>query len=252
MSFDVPADAYDRFMGRFSAPLATVFLDWVDLGDARTALDVGCGPGALTAQLEERLGATSVAAVDPSPSFIAAARERHPGVDVREAVAEDLPFADDAFDACLAQLVVHFMTDPIAGLREMRRVTAPGGVVAACVWDFAGARAPQSRFFEALRAATGRADDESDRAGAAAGALGALLEEAGCTDVAEEQIHVVQAFDGFDEWWEPYTLAVAPAGRQLAALDEATRERVRQTARDLFPDGPFTVGATAWAARGGA
>ena len=101
-------------------------------------LDVGCGPGALTSELVARVGAVNVVAVDPSVMFVEAARSRHPGVDVRQAAAERLPFTDDEFDAALAQLVVHFMTDPVAGLTEMARVTRPEGVVAACVWDHAG------------------------------------------------------------------------------------------------------------------
>lgn len=250
MSFEVPAEAYDAFMGRYSVPLAEVFADLAMLPDTGRALDVGCGTGALTAVLARRFGESEVAAVDPSSTFAAAVTARFPWADVRHGRAEDLPFEDAVFDATLAELVVHFMSDPVAGLREMRRVTRPGGVVAACVWDFTGGRAPQSRFFEALRSATGRADDETDRTGATAGQLSAVLEQAGCSDVFEDQITVVQGFETFEEWWEPYTLGVAPAGRQLADLDDATRDRVRDAARDLFPDGPFTLGVTAWAARG--
>jgi SAM-dependent methyltransferase len=250
MSFDVAAEAYDRFMGRYSGPLARLFADWSGIDTARSALDVGCGPGALTSVLARRLGEASVTAVDPSASFVAAARQRNPGVDVREASAEDLPFPDDSFDASLAELVVHFMTDPVAGVSEMRRVTRPGGVISACVWDFEGGRAPQSRFFRALRAVTGSAEDESDRTGAGRGQLARLLHAAGCTSVAEDRLTVTQSFDDFDAWWEPYTLGVAPAGRQLAALDDVTRARVRDAARLMFPTGSFTIAVTAWAARG--
>ncbi|MFH8248931.1 class I SAM-dependent methyltransferase [Microbacterium sp. B2969] len=250
MTFDVPAEAYDAFMGRYSVPLATVFADFAALPEGGRALDVGCGTGALTAVLAERYGESEVAAVDPSSSFATAVMARFPWADVRHGHAEQLPFDDGVFAATLAELVVHFMSDPVAGLQEMRRVTHPGGVVAVCVWDFAGGRAPQSRFFQALRETTGEADDESDRPGAAQGQLAALLDTAGCTDVTEGEIGVAQSFDGFDDWWEPYTLGVAPAGRQLAALDESTRVAVREAARALFPAGPFTLGVTAWAARG--
>ncbi|MBN9450283.1 MAG: class I SAM-dependent methyltransferase [Bosea sp.] len=150
MSFDVAAEAYDRFMGRFSQPLAEEFATWARLPESGRALDVGCGPGALVAVLATRLGERSVSAIDPSASFVAAARERFPAADVREASAEDLPFPDASFDATLAALVVHFMTDAAVGVREMVRVTRPGGVVAACVWDFAGGRAPQTAFFRSL------------------------------------------------------------------------------------------------------
>ena len=112
MSFDVPADAYDQFMGRFSEPLAGQFADWLRLVPGQRVLDVGCGPGALTEVLVAKLGVGSVSAVDPSESFAAAVRERMPGVDVRFGVAEALPWADDVFDCAAAQLVVHLMSRP--------------------------------------------------------------------------------------------------------------------------------------------
>jgi ubiquinone/menaquinone biosynthesis C-methylase UbiE len=250
MSFDVAAEAYDRFMGRFSQPLAHEFADWARLPSAGRAVDVGCGPGALVAVLAERWGAANVSAIDPSAPFVAAARRRFPDADVREAPAELIPFADDAFDAALAELVVHFMTDAAAGIREMVRVTRPGGVVAACVWDFAGGRAPQTAFFRSLASVATDVEDETGRVGARRGDLPALLREAGCAHVEEGELAVTVAYDGFDDWWTPYTLGVAPAGRQLAALDEADRERVREHARAAIPSGPFELTATAWTARG--
>lgn len=250
MSFDVAADAYDRFMGRYSAPLAESFAEWARLPEHGRALDVGCGPGALLAALSRRFGPDEVAGVDPSESFVAAAHERHPWADVRHGTAEALPFEDDTFDAALASLVVHFMTDAAAGAREMVRVTRPGGVVAACVWDFPGRRAPQSAFFSALSAVVDGVDDETDRVGAATGDLAALLRGAGCTGVEESELSVAVGYTGFDEWWEPYTLGVSPAGRQLQALSEEQRSLVRERCVESMPAGPFTVTATAWAARG--
>ena len=130
------ADAYDRFMGRYSRPLAVPFADFAGLPLDGRVLDVGCGPGALTAELARRAGPERVTAVDPSEEFVAALRGRHPGVQVIRASAEDLPFEGGCFDATLAQLVINVIDDPVAGLREMARVTRDGGVVAACVWDF--------------------------------------------------------------------------------------------------------------------
>ena len=147
MSFDVPADAYDRYMGRYSRQLSAQMADLAGVRPGDRVLDVGCGPGALTAELVTRLGPDAVAAVDPSEPFVAAARQRHPGVDVRRASAEQLPFVDDSFDVAIAQLVVHFMADPVAGLAEMARVTRPDGVVAACVWDHASEQGPLSHFW---------------------------------------------------------------------------------------------------------
>lgn len=250
MSFDVAAEAYDRFMGRYSAPLAVGFADWVGVRPGMRALDVGCGPGALAAVIADRLGAPAVTAVDPSETFVVAARRRLPGVDVRLATAEALPFDDSGFDVTLASLVVHFMTDPAAGVGEMVRVTRPGGVVATCVWDFAGGRAPQSLFFQALREVAGDIDDETARAGAAPGQLAALLIAAGCRGVESGEVTVTLVMDSFGQWWEPYTLGVAPAGRQLARLDDDAREQVRRRCRELVGDGPLTMLATAWVARG--
>ena len=183
MSFTVAADSYDRFMGRYSTLLAPLLADLAGVQRGQRALDVGCGPGALTTELVTRLGAESVAAVDPSEPFVTAARERHPGVEVQRAAAEELPFPDDGFDVTLAQLVVHFMADPVAGLREMARVTRPGGVVAACVWDLGGGRAPISLFWKAVRQDDSTADDESGLAGVRQGQLTELFETAGLHDV---------------------------------------------------------------------
>lgn len=250
MSFDVAAEAYDRFMGRYSSPLAELFADFAQLPPSGRALDVGCGPGALLAVLSSRFPPDQVAGVDPSESFLSAARQRFPWADLRHGTAEELPFDDDTFDATLAELVVHFMTDAAAGVHEMTRVTRPGGTVAACVWDFGGRRAPQSNFFAALTSVAPGIDDETGRAGARQGDLVSLLREAGCADVEESELQVSVDYADFDEWWGPYTLGVAPAGKQLAALSDADRERVRDRCRELLPSGPFTVTATAWAARG--
>jgi ubiquinone/menaquinone biosynthesis C-methylase UbiE len=123
VSYFGAADAYDRFIGRYSRLLSPQLADVAGVRSGQRVLDVGCGPGALTAELVARVGASAVSAVDPSEPFVEAARERHPGVDVHRASAEDLPFANTTFDAAMAQLVVHFMTDPVGGLREMARVT---------------------------------------------------------------------------------------------------------------------------------
>jgi ubiquinone/menaquinone biosynthesis C-methylase UbiE len=149
--FDVSPDAYARFMGRYSEQLAAAFADLAGVGPGQQALDVGCGPGVLTAELVRRLGPEAVTAIDPSETFVAAVRARWPEADVRLGTAEELPFTDGAFDVALAQLVVHFMADPVAGLREMARVTRPGGTVAASVWDHAGGRSPLTLFWEVAR-----------------------------------------------------------------------------------------------------
>jgi SAM-dependent methyltransferase len=250
MSFSAGADAYDRFMGRYSGPLAPRLADFAGIAAGRKVLDVGCGPGALTAELVARLGADAVTAVDPTEPFVAAARGRHPGVDVRRAAAEDLPFADAEFDAALAQLVVHFMADPVAGLREMARVTRPGGVVAACVWDHAGGQGPLSAYWEAVRALDPGAEDERGLAGAREGEMARLLRAAGLRDVEEDALSVAVEHPTFEEWWEPFTLGIGPAGRYVTGLDEPRRDRLRERCREMLPAAPFVLSARAWTARG--
>ncbi|HEY7813483.1 MAG TPA: class I SAM-dependent methyltransferase, partial [Nakamurella sp.] len=171
MSFEVAAQAYGDFMGRYSEPLAGELADLLALSSGQRAVDVGCGPGALTARLVARLGASEVCAIDPSAPFVAAARGRFPGLDVRQGRAEDLPWPDGSFDVAAASLVVHFMRDPVAGLREMGRVVRDGGTVAATVWDHAGDRGPISPFWRAVRDLDPTVPDESGLAGARAGHL---------------------------------------------------------------------------------
>jgi len=248
--FEVAAEAYDSFMGRYSAPLAPLFCDFAGIDDDQHVLDVGCGPGALIAELVRRLGSPAVSAVDPSKPFVEAAAARHPEVDVRQASAEQLPFGDDEFDASLAQLVVHFMNDPVGGLQEMARVTGPGGVVAACVWDHAGGQGPLSRYWEAARELDPGVGDESRLAGAREGHLAELLEQAGLRDVEETLLSVDVEHASFEEWWQPFTFGVGPAGAYLASLDEVRQQRLRELCRERFPRESSVVSAGAWAARG--
>ena len=237
-------------MGRYSTPLAPRFTDFASIGEARRVVDVGCGPGALTSELVRRCGADAVTAVDPSPGFVEAAGQRNPGVDVRRAEAESLPFEDGSFDAALAQLVVHFMADPAAGISEMRRVTRRGGVVAACVWDHAGGAGPLTRFWDAARDLDPGVADESDLPGAREGDLERLLREAGLGDVAEQLLTVEVEHESFEEWWEPFTLGIGPAGAYVQGLTHEARDRLRERCRELHPEAPFAVSASAWAARG--
>jgi SAM-dependent methyltransferase len=250
VSFAVGADAYDRFMGRYSAPLAPELADFALIATGQRALDVGCGPGALTAELVRRLGPDAVAAVDPSESFVAAARQRQPGVNVQRAAAERLPFGDRAFDAALAQLVVHFMAEPVVGLREMARVTREQGVVAACVWDHAGGQGPLGVFWKAARELGPDTEDESQLAGAREGHLAQLFREAGLREVEESVLSVEVEHPSFEEWWEPFTLGVGPAGAHVAGLDAKRQAQLRERCRELLPAAPFVLTARAWATRG--
>lgn len=250
MSFDVAADAYDAFMGRYSRPLAPQLVAFAGVAPGQRVLDVGCGTGALVEALLRVVDRNGVAAVDPSASFVAAMRERHPGLEVHEAPAEDLPFADAAFDATLAQLVVHFIPDPVAGLREVARVTRPGGTVAASVWDHAGGNGPLGRFWAAARRLDPGARDESHLPGVRQGHLGELFRNAGLRDVVEDEHVVVLGHASFEEWWAPFERGVGPAGAYVRTLAPDQRVALREACRRDQPDGPFTVRALAWVARG--
>ena len=250
MTFAVAADSYDRFMGRYSVLLAPQLAALAGVEAGQRVLDVGCGPGALTTELVRLVGPDRVAAVDPSEPFVAAARERHPGVTIERAAAEDLPFPDDDFDAALAQLVVHFMADPVAGLREMARVTRSGGVVAACVWDHGGGQGPLSPFWDAARELDQEVEDESALAGARAGHLTELFEAAGLREVEETAHSVSVEHPTFEDWWEPFTLGVGPAGAHAAGLGPEQQAELRERCRKQFPEPPFVLTARAWAARG--
>ena len=249
MGFEVTADAYDRFMGRFSGPLARLFVAWTGVRPGQRALDVGCGPGALTARLVEHLGTDAVAAVDPSDSFVAAAGARFPGLAISRAVAERLPHSDDTFDAALAQLVVHFMEDPVAGPREMGRVTRPGGVVAACVWDHAGGTGPLSTFWQAVRDLDPGSPGEADLPGTREGHLAELAEAAGLRAVESGALTVTLRFATFADWWEPFTLGVGPAGDYVAGLEEEGRAGLTAACVRRLPPAPFEASATAWCIR---
>jgi SAM-dependent methyltransferase len=250
MGFDVAAEAYDRFMGRYSRLLSPRFADFAGVRLGQRVLDVGSGPGALTEELARRVGAARVAAVDPSPPFVDAVRGRIPGVDVQLASAESLPYDDGSFDVALAQLVVHFMPDPVQGIGEMARVTRADGFVAASVWDHASERGPLGSFWRAARALDPGVADESDLPGVREGHLEQLFQAAGLADVRSTALMVSLEHPSFEAWWEPFEAGVGPAGGYVRSLDDERRAALRERCRNDLPAGPFTVDARAWAAVG--
>ena len=250
MGFAVSAEAYDRFMGRYSAPLAAAFADWAGVRPGMRVLDVGSGPGALSAVLVDRVGAGAVAAADPMPGFIATLRDRLPGVSAEVASAEDLPFDDDTFDASLANLVVPFMSDPRAGVGEMLRVTRPGGTVAASVWQHSDGISPLTPFWDGVHRVDPDAEDEALMLGAAEDQLKGFLAECGLTDVRATALAVHVVHGTFDEWWEPFGYGVGPAGAYLAAQPHERRQEIRAACEALLGRGPFTVEGRAWCAAG--
>jgi SAM-dependent methyltransferase len=255
-TFRASAEAYDRFVGRYGPPLADALIAFAGVEQGQRAVDVGCGPGALTIALAGRLGAPNVAAADPSETFVEACRERAPGVEVVLAAAEELPFADDSFDAALSQLVVNFMRDPRSGTRELARVTRAGGVVAACVWDYAGEMTLLRAFWDAAREIdperAARADEGAVMAWCADGELGELWRAAGLRDVRTGELVVSVAYASFEDLWSPLPTGIAPAGAFCASLDDDRREALHDAyrARLCVGDAPFTLTARAWVVAG--
>jgi SAM-dependent methyltransferase len=254
-TFRASADAYDRLVGRYSPQLASALIGFAGVEPGMRAVDVGCGPGALAAALAARLGTASVRAADPSEPFVEAFRARLPGVEVVVAGAEALPFADGMFDAALSQLVVNFMRDAEAGVREMARVTRPGGVVASCVWDYAGEMTLLRAFWDAAR------EVDPDRATAdegvvmrwcAEGELAELWRSAGLRDVRSGPLVVSATYADFEDLWSPLPTGVAPSGAFVASLDEDRRAALHDAYRRRLGvgDGPFELTARAWAVAG--
>jgi ubiquinone/menaquinone biosynthesis C-methylase UbiE len=254
--FQHGAEIYDRYVGRYSPGLALAMREAAAVRPGQRALDVGCGPGALTAALADVLGAENVAAVDPSETFVEAARARVPGARVEVGSAEAMPFKDGEFDATLSQLVVNFLTDPEQGLREMSRVTRPGGVVAGCVWDYGGEMTMVRTFWDAATAldpeGAGPLAETYTMRFSRPDELEALWQGAGLHDVGIGPIVVEAAYDDFDDLWSPFPAGVGPAGAYTASLDDDGRTSLREEFRRRLgqPEGEFTLSARAWRAVG--
>lgn len=255
-TFRASADAYDRHVGRYGSQLASALIAFAGIEPGMRALDVGCGPGALTAALVGRLGTASVCAADPSEPFAEACGARLPGVEVVVAAAESLPFSDGAFDATLSQLVVNFMPDPETGVREMARVTRPGGVVASSVWDYAGEMTLLRAFWDAAR------EVDPERAAAADegivmrwcgdGELAKLWWTAGLRHVRFGPLVVRASYADFEDLWSPLPTGVAPSGAFCKSLEADRRDALRDAYRRRLgvSDGPFELTARAWAVAG--
>jgi ubiquinone/menaquinone biosynthesis C-methylase UbiE len=253
--FLTAADVYDRYMGRYGSSLAASLIRFAGVEPGMRALDVGCGTGSLTAALAERLGAANVAGVDPSEPFAEACGRRVPGADVVTGTAERLPFGDAAFDVALSQLVVNFMTDAEQGVAEMARVTRPGGVVAACVWDYAGEMPLLRAFWGAAHEVDAERAAKADEAFLRFGSpdeLSELWSSAGLGDVRTAPLLAQASYSGFEDLWAPLPTGVGPAGAFTKSLDDEARVKLHDAFRRRLGvgDEPFELSARAWAVAG--
>lgn len=242
--FRVGGEAYDDFMGRYSAHLAAPFADFAGVMGGERVVDVGAGTGMLARELLAR--GCDVVAAEPSPEFCADLRERYPKAHVVQAPAEELPFDDGSFDVAAAQLVVAFMNDAERGVAEMARVAR---TVAICMW---GVR--EHELFAAIdRTAKAIGVTREAEHGAAryrsAEELHDLLAPLG--QVEQHAIDVTASYGGFDEFWRALEGQVGPAGAWLSSLDDAQRAAARdEMFRQLgSPAGGFELTGRCYAAR---
>jgi SAM-dependent methyltransferase len=249
---------YERYVGRWSRMVSREFVAWLGVPAGRTWGDVGCGTGALVESILALAAPASVLAIDRSEGFLAEARRAISDERVRfeAADAADLPWAQAACDATVSGLVLNFVPDAMAMLREMVRVTQPGGRVAAYVWDYAGGMQMMRHFWDAaLEVSPGDAAlDQAERFPLCRPEpLAALFRDAGLHAVAVRSIDIPTVFRDFDEYWSPFLGKQGAAPTYLASLDHETRDRIREVLRArLTPaaDGMITLSARAWAVQG--
>jgi SAM-dependent methyltransferase len=255
-TFRASADSYDRHVGRYGPQLASALIAFAGVEPGMRVLDVGCGPGALTTTLAERLGRANVSAADPSEPFAEACRARLPGVDVVVARAETLPFAEGTFDATLSQLVVNFMTDAEAGVREMARVTRRGGVVASCVWDYAKEMTLLRAFWDAAHEVDPERAEAADEGvvmrWCGEDELVELWRAVGLEGVRGGSLEASAAYADFEDLWAPLPTGIAPSGAFCTSLDDDGRAALHDAYRRRLGvgDGSFELTARAWAAAG--
>jgi SAM-dependent methyltransferase len=250
-------DAYEAYVGRWSRPVAREFVAWLAVPAGRYWLDVGCGPGALTSAALTTDPAR-VTGVDRSRVFLAEARSRAGGSRTGFAAgdARALPVPGGRFGVVVSGLCLNFVAEPRQAVAEFARVTAPGGVAAAYVWDYGDGMAMMRHFWDAAAALDpGAAEfDEGNRFTVCApGPLAGLWADAGFAEVGTRAIDVPTVFTGFADFWEPFLGGQGPAPGYVASLSDRQRAGLRESLRSRLPvaaDGSIRLTARAWAVRG--
>lgn len=249
---------YERFMGRWSRLLALELVAFAGVRDGDRVLDVGTGTGSFGSTVEARMPSSRIVGIDPSAGFIAYAQKNAKSVRANYEVgdAQAMKFKDASFDNTTALLVMNFVPDHNKAIAEMRRVTRPGGVVSACVWDYN--QGMQSlRFFWDEAVALDPAiepKDERHMKLSHQGQLADLWKKAGLVRVQEKPLTIDQTFSSFDDYWGPFTRGAGPGGAYVVSLPEDRRQqletRLRRRVLGDRQDGAFTLKAKAWCVRG--
>jgi ubiquinone/menaquinone biosynthesis C-methylase UbiE len=249
------AEAYERQRGRSSKILAPLFVDFV--GIRGEVLDVGCGTGALTFAIAKKTAVSKIVGVDLSEGFLAYARSTtdDPRIRFEQGDAQELPFADNAFDCCLALLVVGFLPDAPEAAREMRRVTRHGGIVATAWWDNSAGNELNQSLWDAARSLDPKGLQVSSGLSfyGSAETLSSLWASVGLTNIDVKNIVFPCGFDSFNDYWQPLTEGQGPDGNFIRGFSEeqriTLRERLRQNLFGDRADGPFSLTAKAWAVK---
>jgi SAM-dependent methyltransferase len=252
------AEAYERFMGRWSRALAPRLVAFAEIQDGQAVLDVGSGTGSLSAAVASAAPHSRIVGIDPAAPYVSFAAAQRPGdlVSFEVGDARQLRFESNSFDRTLSLLVINFIPDPGTALDEMVRVTRPGGVVAAAVWDYGEGMGMLRLFWDEAAAIdpSAEAKDERHMPLCRRGELAEMWRDHGLADVTEEGLTTETRFDSFDDFWEPFLERQGPAGAFVASLSETRRrdlrERLRRRLLDGGPDRPIVLEARAWAVRG--
>lgn len=251
-------DAYERYAGRWSRAVAIEFLRWLAAGPGLAWADVGCGTGILASTILATCEPAAVTGIDSSGGFVALARQRigDPRARFEAGDATHLPWESAARDVTVAGLVLNFVRDHDAMVREMARVTRSGGAVAAYVWDYAGGMQMMRHFWDAAIAVSpddARLDQAERFPLCQPGPLQALFERTGLQAVTVRAIDVPTVFRSFDDYWTPFLGKTGAAPTYLASVSDDVRERIRlhlQSRLAPTPDCPIELTARAWAVRG--
>jgi trans-aconitate methyltransferase len=250
------ADAYDRYMGRWSRKIAPLFLDWLDAPPDKRWADIGCGTGQLTLQVSNKCKPGRLVGIDSSAGFLEQAAEQVPGAEFWQSDATNIALPEAAFDYAVSGLLLNFVPDKASLLQEMARIVRPGGVVALYVWDYAGHMQIMRTFFDAARAidpSSSTYDDGINAPICRPRPLSAAFAAAGISDPQTTAIDVPAAFVDFDDYWTPFLGGTGSAPKYCMSLDEKTRNRIRDAVRARLPTGPdgeILLAVRAWAVKG--